>query len=88
MAGKVVVELAGVKHVLEPGSVLLMPRGVPHMFYNPFDEETRVVAVVSPPGLENYYRDLSQLPPGPRDMTKVAAVMREHGLSLAPRDEA
>jgi quercetin dioxygenase-like cupin family protein len=86
--GKVVVELDGVKHVLDTGSVLLMPRGVPHMFYNPFDEETRVIAVVSPPGLEDYYRDLSALPPGPRDMTKVAEVMVRHGLSLAPREQA
>jgi len=88
VAGKVAVELDGVEHVLGTGSVLRMPRGVPHMFHNPFDEETRIVAVVSPPGLENYYRDLSALPPGPRDMTKVAEVMTRHGLSLAPREQA
>ncbi|MFD9737277.1 cupin domain-containing protein [Umezawaea sp. NPDC059074] len=88
VAGKVVVELDGVEHVLGTGSVLRMPRGVPHMFHNPFDEETRIVAVVSPPGLEDYYRDLSALPPGPRDMAKVAEVMTRHGLSLAPRERA
>jgi hypothetical protein len=58
-----------------------MPRGVPHVFRNPFDEETRVIAVVSPPGLENYYQELSQLPPG-RDMTLVAEVMTRYGLEL------
>jgi quercetin dioxygenase-like cupin family protein len=84
-AGRVTVELAGEKHVLSPGASLLMPRNVPHMFYNEFDEETRVVAVVSPPGLENYYRDLSALPPGPRDMTKVGAIMTTHGLKLVPK---
>jgi hypothetical protein len=68
--------------------VIQMPRGVPHMFHNPFDEETRVIAVVSPPGLENYYRELSQLPPGPRDMAKVAEVMTRHGLSLAAKPAA
>lgn len=52
------------------------------MFHNPFDEETRVIAVVSPPGLEEYYRDLSALPPGPRDMKLVAEIMTQHGLSL------
>lgn len=52
------------------------------MFHNPFDEETRVVAVVSPPGLENYYQALSELPPGPRDMKLVAEIMVQHGLSL------
>lgn len=85
--GKVTVELDGEIHVLSPGSSLLMPRGVPHMFYNEGDEETRVIAVVSPPGLENYYQDLSALPPGPRDMTKVGEVMKKHGLSLVRKGE-
>lgn len=82
VAGRTRVELDGQEHILTPGSVLLMPRGVPHMFHNPFEEETRIIAIVSPPGLENYYRDLSQLPPGPRDMTLVAEVMTRHGLAL------
>jgi quercetin dioxygenase-like cupin family protein len=85
VAGKVAVQLDGTEHIVPAGSVIQMPRGVPHMFHNPFDEETRVIAVVSPPGLENYYRELSQLPPGPRDMAKVAEVMTRHGLSLAPK---
>jgi quercetin dioxygenase-like cupin family protein len=79
--GKVEVELDGRTHHLGQGDSLLMPRGVPHVFRNPFDEETRIVAVVSPPGLENYYQELSELPPG-RDMKLVAQVMDRHGLSL------
>ena len=82
VAGRVRVELDGEEHILSPGSALLMPRGVPHMFRNPFDEETRIIAVVSPPGLENYYRELSELPPGPRDMALVGQVMTRYGLSL------
>ncbi|UOZ06962.1 cupin domain-containing protein [Amycolatopsis sp. WQ 127309] len=81
-AGAVTVELGGERHVLTPGAALLTPRGVPHMFFNEGTVEARIIAVVSPPGLENYYRDLNALPPGPRDMTKVAEVMRKHGLSL------
>jgi mannose-6-phosphate isomerase-like protein (cupin superfamily) len=84
--GRVRIELDGVEHILSPGSALLMPRGVPHMFHNPFDEETRIIAVVSPPGLENYYRSLSQLPPG-RDMKLVAGVMDQFGLSLQKKPE-
>ena len=87
VAGKVKVELDHVERVMTPGSSMLLPRGVPHMFANPFDEETRIVAVVSPGGLENYYKELSELPPGPRDMTKVAEIMKRHGLSLVPRKE-
>jgi mannose-6-phosphate isomerase-like protein (cupin superfamily) len=84
--GRVRIELDGQEHILSPGSALLLPRGVPHMFHNPFDEETRIIAVVSPPGLENYYRGLSALPPG-RDMTLVAGVMEKFGLSLQKKPE-
>jgi len=82
VGGRVRIELDGQEHILVPGASLLMPRGVPHMFHNPFAEETRIIAVVSPPGLESYYRALSQLPPGPRDMTKVAEIMTTFGLQL------
>jgi mannose-6-phosphate isomerase-like protein (cupin superfamily) len=84
--GRVRIELDGQEHVLSAGSALLLPRGVPHMFHNPFDEETRIIAVVSPAGLENYYRGLSQLPPG-RDMKLVAGVMDQFGLSLLKKPE-
>jgi mannose-6-phosphate isomerase-like protein (cupin superfamily) len=83
--GRVTVELDYVERVMTPGSSMLLPRGVPHMFYNPFDEETHIIAVVSPPGLEKYYKELSELPPGPRDMTKIVEIMGRHGLSLAPK---
>ena len=86
-AGKVTVELDFVERTMTPGSSMMLPRGVPHMFYNPFEEETRIVAVVSPGGLEKYYKELSEMPPGPRDMTKVADIMSRHGLSLVPRKQ-
>ncbi len=86
-AGTVRVELDGQEHLVSAGSSLLMPRGVPHHFHNPFEEETRIVAVVSPGGLESYYRALSQLPPGPRDMEKIGAIMAEFGLQLQKKPD-
>jgi quercetin dioxygenase-like cupin family protein len=80
--GKVRVELDGAEHILGEGDSLLMPHNVPHMFHNPFEDECRIVAVVSPGGLENYYRALSELPPGPRDLAKIGAIMTEFGLEL------
>ena len=81
-AGTVRVELDGEEHLVPAGSSLLMPRNVPHVFHNPFEEECRIVAVVSPGGLESYYRALSELPPGPRDMARIGAIMTEFGLQL------
>jgi len=84
-AGEIVVELDGVARTLTPGASMLLPRKVPHVFYNQSDQEGWIIAVVSPPGLEQYYRELSWLPPGPRDMVKIAEVMKRHGLSLVPK---
>ncbi len=86
-AGQVRVELDFVERTMTPGASMLLPRGVPHMFHNPFEQETRIVAVVSPGGLEKYYKELSELPPGPRDMAKVAEIMKRHGLSLVARPQ-
>jgi quercetin dioxygenase-like cupin family protein len=80
--GTVRVELDGEEHIVPAGSSLLMPRNVPHMFHNPFEQECRIVAVVSPGGLEGYYQALSELPAGPRDMTRIGAIMTEFGLQL------
>ena len=75
--------------VIEHGDWLWLPRNVTHTFANPFDEEARVLSVVSPAGLEGYYRALSELPPGVRDVEKLKAIMAEHGLVLqAPPDVA
>jgi hypothetical protein len=61
---------------------MLLPRDVVHTFGNPFDEEARVISVVSPAGLEGYYQALAAMPPGKRDMTKMTAIMAEFGIEL------
>ena len=39
-----------------------------HTFRNPYDEESRIISVVSPAGLEGYYQALAEMPPGPKDI--------------------
>jgi mannose-6-phosphate isomerase-like protein (cupin superfamily) len=82
LAGRLEVTLGDRKFELVHGDYLLLPRDVPHTFNNPFDEEARVISVVSPAGLEAYYAALSSLPPGPRDIDKMKAIMAEFGLQL------
>lgn len=82
LAGRVEVLLGGEKHVMEHGDYMLLPRDVVHTFGNPFDDEARVVSVVSPAGLEAYYQALAQLPAGKRDMATMVAIMAEFGIEL------
>ena len=61
--GRLEVMLGGETFVLAHGDYLLLPRDVVHTFRNPFDDEARVISVVSPAGLEAYYQALAELPP-------------------------
>jgi mannose-6-phosphate isomerase-like protein (cupin superfamily) len=82
LAGRVEVVLCGEKHEMEHGDYMLLPRDVVHTFGNPYDEEARVISVVSPAGLERYYQALAELPPGKRDLARMTAIMADFGIEL------
>ena len=82
LAGKLEVSLGGEEFVLEHGDYLYLPRDVVHTFRNPFEEEARVISVVSPAGLEAYYQALADLPPGPKDINVMKGIMADFGIQL------
>ncbi|MDQ0778823.1 mannose-6-phosphate isomerase-like protein (cupin superfamily) [Streptomyces aurantiacus] len=82
LAGRLDVTLGDRAYVLELGDYLYLPRDVPHAFRNPYDEESRVISVVSPAGLERYYQALAELPPGPKDLSKIKGIMDDFGIVL------
>jgi hypothetical protein len=50
--------------------VLAKPRGVPHAFWNATDEPARVLEIIAPGGLEDYFSGLEEIlardgPPDP-----------------------
>lgn len=82
LTGRLDVHLGGEDFVLAPGDYLFLPRDVVHTFRNPYAEETRVISVVSPAGLERYYQALADLPPGPKDIAVLQGVMADFGIEL------
>jgi mannose-6-phosphate isomerase-like protein (cupin superfamily) len=82
LAGRMDVDLGGRLFTLEPGDYLFLPREIVHTFRNPYDEETRVISVVSPSGLEDYYQALADLPPGPKDISMLKPIMEQFGIQL------
>ncbi|MET7398687.1 cupin domain-containing protein [Dactylosporangium sp. NPDC005572] len=82
LAGKLDVHLGGEDFTLGMGDYLYLPRDVVHAFRNTYDEEARVISVVSPAGLERYYSALAELPPGPKDITRIKAIMADFGIVL------
>ena len=82
LAGKLDVHIGGADFTLGVGDYLYLPRDVIHTFRNTYDEEARVISVVSPAGLEGYYQALANLPPGPKDIGKMKKIMADFGIML------
>jgi mannose-6-phosphate isomerase-like protein (cupin superfamily) len=82
LSGRLDVTLGGQQHTLEPGDYLFLPRNVVHTFRNSYADESRIVSVVSPAGLEAYYQALGELPPGPKDVSVLQKIMAEFGIEL------
>lgn len=76
LAGKLDVHLGGQDFTLGPGDYLYMPRDVVHGFRNAYDEESRVISVVSPAGLEGYYQALADMPSDMAKLKRVNATKR------------
>ena len=82
LAGRLDVQLGGEDFTLELGDYLFLPRDVIHTFRNPYREESRVISVVSPAGLEQYYQALADMPPGPKDITLIKKIMADFGIEM------
>ncbi|MFL6125891.1 cupin domain-containing protein [Actinophytocola sp.] len=82
LSGRLDVHLGGEDFTMEHGDYMFLPREVIHAFRNPYAEESRVISVVSPAGLERYYQALADLPPGPKDIGVMRKIMADFGIEL------
>ncbi len=67
-----------------PGDLVLKPRGIPHAYWNPGDEETRLLEIISPPGFDQYFVDLAPelARPGELDLDALAEIRSRYGLTM------
>jgi quercetin dioxygenase-like cupin family protein len=69
----------------EPGDLVFKPRGQWHTFWNAADEPTRLLELISPPGFENYFREMGELvADGPPDPERRAAISAKYELEVDP----
>jgi mannose-6-phosphate isomerase-like protein (cupin superfamily) len=59
-----------------PGELIVKPRGIPHAFWNPGDEEARLLELISPGGFERYFVEMAPLlagggPPDPEAVSEI-----------------
>jgi mannose-6-phosphate isomerase-like protein (cupin superfamily) len=84
LAGRMGAQIGDEVVEAEAGELVLKPRGVPHAFWNPGDEEARVLEIISPAGFEQYFADLAPhlAAAGPPDLDALAAVRERYGLTM------
>jgi quercetin dioxygenase-like cupin family protein len=72
-----------------PGQALCIPRGAIHRFDNVGSRDAKALCVITPAAIgPQYFREMlevmSAAAGGPPDRSKIADVMRRHGLTPAP----
>lgn len=67
-----------------PGSYVVLPRGHFHTFWNEGDERARLLVILVPGRLEQYFEQASQLvqPGAPPDAAKLGTLSQEYGLTM------
>jgi mannose-6-phosphate isomerase-like protein (cupin superfamily) len=66
--------------VLDEGGCAVFPAGIPHRFGNPGPGDARLLMVSSPPGLDHYFAELTDVAAG--DDAELDAVQRRHGVTI------
>ena len=78
VSGRIGAVLEGVEVEAGPGDLLFKPRGQWHTFWNAGDEPAAVLELISPAGLERFFRWLGELDhePSPEELATTAAPYR------------
>jgi hypothetical protein len=80
------VEIGSQRYQAGPGSLIWLPRGIPHTFANLTSEAVCTVGVITPSGLENMFAEIAAYLAaltGPPDPQTITAINAKYGVSPA-----
>jgi quercetin dioxygenase-like cupin family protein len=77
------------EYIATAGSWVIKPRGIPHTYWNPGPEPARLIEIISPPGFEGFFRDLSRIlaTEGPPDIAEITATADRYHHRFQPELE-
>lgn len=85
LQGRVGVEVGNKSLEASAGDLVLKPRAVPHAFWNPTDEPTQLLEVITPGGFEAYFEELGEiLAAAEPDLERLGELAARHGLQMDP----
>jgi mannose-6-phosphate isomerase-like protein (cupin superfamily) len=82
LEGTLTVALDGDTVDAGPGSFAFVPPGAAHTFSNRGDSDVVALNLMAPARLEQYFRDLAALPPGPPDPDALAEIVARYDIRL------
>jgi mannose-6-phosphate isomerase-like protein (cupin superfamily) len=85
-SGVLTVEVGDQRHEVGTGSLVWLPRGVPHTFANLSDEPVWTVGVITPSGLEEMFAEIAAYLAaltGPPDPETIIAINAKYGVRPA-----
>jgi mannose-6-phosphate isomerase-like protein (cupin superfamily) len=86
VSGVLTVEVGDQRHEVGTGSLVWLPRGVPHTFANLSDEPVWTVGVITPSGLEEMFAEIAAYLgglTGPPDPGTITAINAKYGVRAA-----
>src|SRR5262245_56221656 len=67
------------------GTLVTKPRGVPHAFWNATDSPARILELISPAGIEDYFAAMAELySSGAPDPGRAADIRKQYNVDLDP----
>ena len=61
LEGRIGARIGDDEFIAEPGSYILKPRKIPHVFWNPDDRPARILEIITPSGLEEMFAKFGEL---------------------------
>src|SRR6476619_1600726 len=61
LEGRIGARVGDDEFIAEPGSYILKPRKIPHVFWNPDDQPARILEIITPSGLEEMFATCGEL---------------------------
>jgi mannose-6-phosphate isomerase-like protein (cupin superfamily) len=83
LTGAFLFEVDGAQVHAAPGDFLYVPPDVPHVFQNTTDEAAKMLIVVRPGGIENYFMEVAEhLAIDPGDVAGLNAMADRYGITI------
>jgi quercetin dioxygenase-like cupin family protein len=77
------VSMGDERRTLSAGGCAILPRGIPHGFRNAGEAPGRIMCVVTPGGLEEYFLEVARCSPPPSP-AQLVGLAKTYGLTLLP----